>query len=728
MNGIQREGRYLSLTRLGDGVMEITLDRRDDSINMLDEHFTSELGLLLDTIRSDGSLRGVLLSSAKRAFLVGADLNVLLKLCDRPAGELAAFSLENGKVLSTLEDLPVPVVVAINGYALGGGLELALCADYRVLASDGQVGLPEVSFGIVPGWGGTVRLPRLANCQVALDWIVGARPQMPPKALEDGVVDALSHPAQLRQTALHWLHRAMRDELDWRTRRRRCKGAFEFEDSAIALARDKAQKGARFLPAALAVVDLLVRCAPLDRDAALSHEAETFARLVKTPTARALVAAYLSNQRLTKSHKNQAVEGNRVGRAAVLGAGIMGGGIAFTSALNRIPVLLKDISKKALNLGTGEARKLLLKHVEAGRMPQEQADAVLASIVPVLEFEQFDTVDLVIEAVVESLDVKREVLANVESLVKPGTVLASNTSSLSIAEIAAALKRPEDMVGLHFFNPVHQMPLVEVIRGPATRAYAIATAVGYVSAMGKTPLVVKDCPGFLVNRLLGAYMTAFLRLVHDGADFLSVDRVMQAWGWPMGPAYLMDVAGIDTLDKALIILGKAYPNVMATPYPTAIQLLASQQRCGQKSAAGFYLYEIDSKGKPRRSEDPRIGEVLGQVQPRGRVNFADEEIEERLMLAMILEAARCFDEEVTAGAAEIDVGMRLGTGFPAHHGGPLWYADSMGSAEVIRRCERYASLGGLYEVRTNIAAFMRKGGRFYGSHASLRSTPAIGST
>jgi len=717
MNDVQSEGRYLSLDVLGDGVMEIRLDHRGDSVNKLDERFTKELRVVLDRIRSDASLRGILLTSAKKAFLAGADLNVLSRLCERPEEALVAFSVENSNVLCALDDLPVPVIAAINGYALGGGLELALCADYRILASDGRVGLPEVSFGILPGWGGTVRLPRLTNCRVALDWIMGARPHEPQMALRDGLVDALAEPANLRQTALDWLRRAMGAELDWRERRRRRRSAFDLDHGAVEAARAKAQNGARFHPAALALVDLLVRCAPLTRDAALVHEAETFARLAKTPTARALVGAYVHSQRITKNSRSE--EGSRVARVAVLGAGIMGGGIAFTSAINDIPVLLKDISPQALDLGTGEVRKLLSKQVDAGRMPQERADAVLRSIVPLLEFEHFDTADIVVEAIVENLEIKQDVLASVEALVKPGTVLASNTSSLSIAEIAAALERPEDLVGLHFFNPVHQMPLVEVIRGSETREHAITTAVGYASAIGKTPLVVKDCPGFLVNRLLGAYMTAFLRLVHDGADFLRIDRVMEAWGWPMGPAYLMDVAGIDTLDKALTILGRAYPNVMATSYPTAIQLLAARKRHGQKSGAGFYEYQMDAKGKLRRSQDPEVGGVLDQAQPQGPKSFDDEEIEERLILAMVLEAARCFEEKVTGGAAEIDFGMRLGAGFPAHHGGPLWYADSIGSAQIVRRSERYASLDGLYRLDAGIGEFMRGGGRFYATNTSV---------
>ena len=713
------EGDLLSVTLLAGSFAEIIINSRRGEINKLDENFTKELSALLCILRAQATLRGILITSGKKAFLSGADMNVLSEICNRPTAALVEFSFENGRALSALEDVPVPVVAAINGYALGGGLEVALCADYRILASDGQVGLPEVGFGILPGWGGTTRLPRLTSGRVALDWIIGARPQIAQKALDDGVVDAIAEPARLRETALSWLNRASAGETDWRARRRRRQCPFELDDSALLHARENARKSARFNPAALAVADLLAECAPMTRDAALIKEAETFSWLAKTPTARALIAVFLSNQQIRKAVKNQAARGTVVRRAGVLGAGIMGGGIAYASAVNNIPVLLKDIRQEALNLGVCEAAKLLDKQVATGRMAQQQADSALASIVPALSFDQFDTVDLVVEAVVESLDVKHQVLVEVESRVRPGTVLASNTSSLAIGDIAVALRSPQRMVGMHFFNPVHQMPLVEVIRGPAADENAISTAIGYATAIGKTPLVVKDCPGFLINRLLGAYMTAFLMIVHEGADFLEIDRVMEAWGWPMGPAYLMDVAGIDTLDKALAILAEAYPTTMATSFRTAIQLLAAEKRYGQKNAAGFYVYETDARGRPRRCNEPRVSELLGRAQPHGPKHFDDHEIEERLMLAMILEAARCLEEQVVATAAEIDVGMRLATGFPAHHAGPLWYADSLGPAEVARRCERYSCFGGLYVVDSRIQSRMRAGVPFYARPAPV---------
>lgn len=689
---------FLQLKLLDEGIVELALDRRNESVNKLDTALVQAIDAALDALAARSDVRGVLLSSAKDAFLAGADMAALWAMLGSPKDELLAFCRDTDRVLTRLEDLPVPIVCAINGYALGGGLETALCADYRVLAGDAQIGFPEVGFGILPGVGGTVRTPRLAGSAVALEWIGSGRSFKAEAALKAGIVDAVTEAAQLRDGALAQLRRAIGGELDWQARRARRRGGFVVDADAFAAARAQAQKAAKHYPAPLTIVTLLETCAPLDRDAAFAHEAEAFATLMQTPTAKSLVAVFLSSQQLKKKNKAHSLSSRRVNRSAVLGAGIMGGGIAYTTALKNMPVLLKDIAQPALDLGMNEARKLLAKQVETGKLKPEASEKILGSITPMLAFEQFDTVDIVVEAVVENLKIKQQVLGEVEKLVRPGTVLASNTSSLAIAEIAETLQRPEDVVGMHFFNPVHLMPLVEVIRGPRSRDEAVATTVAYALAMGKTPLVVKDCPGFLINRILGAYFSALMLLIRDGADFAQIDRVMESWGWPMGPCYLLDVAGLDTLDKAMAILGKAYPDVMGAGFTTAIQLLASKKRYGQKTGAGFFRYEADAKGKPKRSNDPETYALLATIQPNGTRMIGDDEILDRMMLAMILEAARCLDEGVAGSAIEVDAGMRLGTGFPAHHGGPLWYAEHLGLNEVITRSARYRALGGVYEV------------------------------
>ena len=711
MSQVLFEGDCLRVTSQ-DGVVEICLDRKNDALNKLDERLLADIDEAVARIAA-AAPRGVLVGSGKEGFLAGADIAVLQKLLSRSLEQQVAFSRDMQRVLARLGDLPVPVVCAVNGYALGGGLEVALCADYRVLVDTAQIGFPEVSLGILPGAGGTVRTPRLADAATALEWITSARSYKAEAALKTGMVDVVVPAAQLRALALDWLQRAMNGQLDWQARRAQCKGPFAADAAIFSTARAEAARKAKHYPAALTVVDLLERSAPLTRDKAFEEEAASFAQLAQTATAKSLVGIFRANQQLKKIVKAQAGAGRKINRAAVLGAGIMGGGIAYTTAVKGMPVLLKDIAQSQLDLGVDEAKKLLAKQVEGGRLAQDKAAAILASIKPTLEFAEFDSVDVVVEAVVENLKIKQDVMSQVETLAKPGTVLASNTSSLSIAEIAAPLKRPEDVVGMHFFNPVHVMPLVEVIRGEKSSADAVAAAVAYGLAMGKTPLVVKDCPGFLINRILGAYFAAFLMLIRDGADFGAIDQAMEDWGWPMGPAYLMDVAGIDTLDKAMAILGKAYPEVMGVDYTTAFQLLAREKRYGQKTGAGFYRYEPDAKGRPKRLNDPDVAALLATIQPQGTRPFSDTEIVDRMMLAMILEAARCLEEEVVGSAVEIDAGMRLGTGFPAHHAGPLWHADALGLAEVLRRCEPYHPLGGLYVPSSGLSARAAQGKPYY---------------
>ncbi|MBU0538851.1 MAG: fatty acid oxidation complex subunit alpha FadB, partial [Gammaproteobacteria bacterium] len=356
---------------------------------------------------------------------------------------------------------------------------------------------------------------------------------------------------------------------------------------------------------------------------------------------------------------------------------------------------------------------LLGKQVSQQRISQDKADTILTSILGQLDFSDFDSLDIIAEAVVEKLEIKQAVLSETAKHSRPDTVLASNTSSLRISDIAAGLENPAQLVGMHFFNPVHMMPLVEVVIGPQSSDQAVAKTIAYALQMGKTPLLVKDCSGFLINRILGAYFAAFSLLVREGVDFQRIDNIMTAWGLPMGPAYLLDVAGLDTLDKAMRILGEAYPGVMAANFETAINALAKEGRYGQKTGAGFYQYQPDDKGRPQRSNDPQTAELLAANQIDSADAISDQDIEDRLVLAMLLEASRCLNEGICESAEDIDTGMRLGTGFPAHFCGPLWYADNKGLDWVMNGCERFASLGGLYSADSGLIERTKNKRPFY---------------
>lgn len=690
------QGQSLRLTLLDDGLVELCFDRQGSAINKFDNGTVSELAQATAAIKAHGSVRGVLLTSAKDSFIVGADIFEFPPLFAGPSEALIAFNAAQNAVFSAFEDLPMPIVAALKGLALGGGFEMLLTADCRVAADNAQAGLPEVGLGIMPGYGGTVRLPRLVGASIALDWIISSKPQPAAALFKAGAVDALCPAESLYGQALAQLQ-ALVSNASWQARRETLRAARQADSCDFAALKAEHGKRAKHYPAALVVVESIERNLPLTRDAALAEENRSFAQLAATPTAQALVQIFINEQSLRKKAKGYTRQARKLERAAVLGAGIMGGGISYTSAVHGTPVIMKDIAEAALDTGMGEARKLLAKQVDGGRMAPERAAAVLDSILPALGFEGFAAVDIVVEAIVENLGLKKRVLADVERHLQANAVITSNTSSLSIAEIGSELQRPENFAGMHFFNPVPVMPLVEVIKGPVTSEETATTVAGYAVAMGKTPVVVKDCPGFLVNRILTAQFVGFVTLIRDGADFLQIDRVMEAFGWPMGPAYLQDVIGMDTSCHVIDVITAGYGERMRLDFAHVIERMVQNKRLGQKSGSGFYRYQSDAKGRPQKSIDPQVVGLLDSVRLGGAQDFSDQEIVERMMLPMVVESALCLEQGVAESAADIDMSLVLGIGFPRHWGGALKYADLVGLPAIVEQCGRYETLGGCYQ-------------------------------
>lgn len=360
-----------------------------------------------------------------------------------------------------------------------------------------------------------------------------------------------------------------------------------------------------------------------------------------------------------------------------------------------------------------EATRQLARQVTSSRLTQSQSDKVLGAITSQLDNAGLAQVDLLIEAVVENLEIKHRVLAELEAIVGPDTLIASNTSSLRIDDIARPLQRPENVVGMHFFNPVPAMALVEVIQGSKTSDAAVSAAVGLAVAIGKTPIVVKDCPGFLVNRIVTPYINAFLQLVADGADFEQVDRVMEAFGWPMGPAYLQDVVGMDTSAHVCDVICAGYPQRMQSVERNALKLMVEHKRYGQKTGAGFYLYEPGQKGKTEKKTSPDAHALVATLQPPSRRDFSDSEIMERMMLPMLVESAAALEEGVVATPAELDMALLLGLGFPAYAGGPMKYADWLGLRQVVALCDKYSALGPSYQATPRMREMAALAERYY---------------
>jgi 3-hydroxyacyl-CoA dehydrogenase/enoyl-CoA hydratase/3-hydroxybutyryl-CoA epimerase/enoyl-CoA isomerase len=718
MNQYLHQGQTVRVVRLEDGFAELCFDRSGEAINKLDKLTLTEIAEAVAAIAATPDLRGVLVTSAKDVFIVGADITEFGALFKRPDDDMIAYFRKSNGALLAMEQLPIPVVAALNGFALGGGLELALGCDFRVMSNAAQIGLPEVQLGLFPGLGGTVRLPRVAGMQVAIDWVTGGKPSKAEAALAAGVVDEATSPEKLRETALALLKRAAANDIDWKQRR-------TAKANSVPLAADVAQalfteakarvakSSPKHQPAAMMAVESMEASWSLPIVEALDVETRQFVRVSKTQAANSLVQAFLSDQALKKLFKAHAKAARPTKSSAVLGAGIMGGGISFVSAQKGVPVRMKDIAQAQLDLGMNEASKLLARQVKSGKLVQDKANAILASITPQLDYNGFREVDAVVEAVVENIKVKHIVLAELEKVVREDAIIASNTSSLRIDDLALPLQRPQNFVGMHFFNPVPAMPLVEIVKGSKTSDEAVSTAVGYALTMGKTPIVVKDCPGFLVNRILIPNTRAFSQLIADGADFEKIDRVMEAYGWPMGPAYLMDVVGMDTGSHVCKVIAAGYPERMTTTWQDVLELMVEHKRYGQKNGVGFYRYEADPAGKPIKKPALDSHELIAKVQPNGRRDFSDQEIVERIMLPMIIEAATALEEGVVGTPAELDMALVLGIGFPRYAGGILKYADWLGMDKVVALSEKYAHLGAPYHATARMKDMAARGAKFY---------------
>ncbi len=711
------KGDTLYVNWLENGIAELVFDA-PGSVNKLDTATVASLGHALDVLEKQSELKGLLLRSEKAAFIVGADITEFLSLFLVPQEQLSQWLHFANSVFNRLEDLPVPTLSAVNGYALGGGCECVLATDYRVATPDLRIGLPETKLGIMPGFGGSVRLPRLLGADSALEIIAAGKDVGADQALSIGLVDAVVKPEKLVEGALSVLRQAIKGELDWKAKRAPKLEPLHLSKIEATMSFTIAkgmvmQTAGKHYPAPITAVKTIEAAATLGREEALKLENQSFVPLAHTPQARALVGIFLNDQYVKSLAKKQSGTVETPKQAAVLGAGIMGGGIAYQSAWKGVPVIMKDINDKSLTLGMTEAAKLLNKQLERGKINGLKMAGVISTIHPTLDYAGFERVDVVVEAVVENPKVKKAVLAETEDKIRPDTVLASNTSTIPISELASALKRPENFCGMHFFNPVHRMPLVEVIRGEKTSDDTIAKVVAWASKMGKTPIVVNDCPGFFVNRVLFPYFAGFSQLLRDGADFRQIDKVMEKqFGWPMGPAYLLDVVGIDTAHHAQAVMAAGFPQRMAKDYRDAIDALFEAGRYGQKNGLGFWRYKEDSKGKPRKEQDETVESLLADVSQPKR-EFSDEEIIARMMIPMVNEVVRCLEEGVIASPAEADMALVYGLGFPPFHGGAFRWLDTLGSAKYLDMAQQYEHLGPLYAVPDGLRAKARLNEPYY---------------
>ncbi|MGL1088025.1 fatty acid oxidation complex subunit alpha FadB [Vibrio vulnificus] len=714
------QAETLQVKEVQDGVAEI-LFCAPNSVNKLDLATLASLDKALDALTAHSGLKGVMLTSDKDAFIVGADITEFLGLFAKPEEELDQWLQFANSIFNKLEDLPVPTVAVVKGHTLGGGCECVLATDLRIGDKTTSIGLPETKLGIMPGFGGCVRLPRVIGADSAMEIITQGKACRAEEALKIGLLDAVVDSDRLYASALQTLTDAINEKIDWKARRQQKTSALTLSklEAMMSFTMAKglvAQVAGPHYPAPMTAVVTIEEGARFARNQALDIERKHFVKLAKSEEAKALVGLFLNDQYIKGIAKKAAKSANKeTQRAAVLGAGIMGGGIAYQSALKGVPVMMKDIAQASLDLGMTEASKLLNKQLERGKIDGFKMAGILASITPSLHYAGIDNNDIIVEAVVENPKVKAAVLSEVEEQVSEETVLTSNTSTIPINLLAKSLKRPENFCGMHFFNPVHRMPLVEIIRGEHTSDETINRVVAYAAKMGKSPIVVNDCPGFFVNRVLFPYFGGFSMLLRDGADFTQIDKVMERkFGWPMGPAYLLDVVGIDTAHHAQAVMAQGFPERMGKQGRDAIDALFEANKYGQKNGSGFYTYTMDKKGKPKKAFSDEVVPILAPVCATQQA-FDDQTIIQRMMIPMINEVVLCLQEGIIASAQEADMALVYGLGFPPFRGGVFRYLDSVGIANFVAMAQQHVELGAMYQVPQMLIDMAEKGQTFYGA-------------
>ena len=663
----------------------LIFDTPASRVNLLDTRLMGCLDRRLAELESriaTGHPIALVLWSAKRGnFIAGADVNEIAQIEDAEDGR--AKSAEGQRIFRRLERLGIPKVAAIHGTCLGGGTELALACDVRV-ASDSpstMLGLPEVRLGLIPGFGGSVRLPRLIGIQRALSMILTGRSVSARTAHRYGLVDQVLPSEDFRAAVETTVMDTVLGRMERTPRRLPLRDRLLEETGTgrrvlFANARKRVLNASRGMyPAPLAAIDVIRESIGLPLAEAFEIESRALGRVATTGVGRNLVRLFRLGQAARKALSPEVVDRAReIDKVAVLGAGVMGGGIAELVAAQDIAVILKDIDREALDAGLRHAGELLRKAGQRGIIAPAEVGLKFALIHGTLEYERFEDVDLVIEAVTEQLPLKREVLRQAEEVLSPRAVFATNTSALSVTKLSEAAARPENVVGVHFFNPVHRMPLVEIIRTETSSEAALATAFKLADRLGKTVVLVADRPGFLVNRLLAPYLNEAGFLLEDGADVAAIDGALTEFGFPMGPCRLLDEVGFDIAGHVAKEMRRAFGDRLKPS--STLDTLKDLGRLGKKNGRGFYTYS---------GREERVDREVARAFESGGGTVAEEEIIERCLLLSVNEAMYALSEKVVARAGDVDLAMVLGTGFPPHRGGPLAWAETLGAGRVRDR-------------------------------------------
>ncbi len=713
----------LTLEKVG-AVAVVTFDDPANKVNTLHSRLMPEFEALLTQIQGDPSYKGVVVISGKDScFVAGADIEELSTAPD--AAAIEKLSHKGQALFAKLEAFPLPVVAAIHGACLGGGLELALACRYRIAttASCTVLGLPEVMLGLLPGAGGTQRLPRLIGLQAAVQMMLAGNSLRPEKAYRMGLVDYLTIPEGLRAVAIQAALDLASQKLH--PKRKKPKGLMGLlekypmgQNLILNKARSMVQQKTKGLyPAPFAIIEVLRTGIQDGTRLGFAKESREFAQLSQTSVSKSLISLYYGQNDLKKNRYG--TPQHKATKLAVLGGGLMGSGIALVSIQKNFHVRLKDLNQESI----GNSKKYIWKELDQKRkrrsLSECEANQIFSRFSTQLDFHKFDTVDVVIEAVFEDLTLKHRVLQEVEANTPDTCIFASNTSALPISQIASVSKRPQNVVGMHYFSPVHKMPLLEVVVTEQTSDATAAIAVDVGIRQGKTVIVVKDGPGFYTTRILAPFMDEAALLCQEGMAFDELDTMMQRFGYPVGPIMLMDEVGLDVAQHVAEELKTAFGERVSSQDPAALQDLLSKKCLGRKSGKGFYLYDTPSLWKKvlcrkkGKAINPLAVEAL-QKKRRGEAPKDPAQVTARMAMRMVNEAVYCLQEGILSRPLDGDIGAVFGLGFPPIHGGPFRYLDTMGISKAVDQLHRLRDqYGARFEPAPLLVEMGTTGKRFY---------------
>ncbi len=707
-----------TIEKIDDRISILYFDLPDEKINKFSTPVMEDFKTTIESLQERRDIKCLLFMSKKQGiFIAGADVKEIQSISSEEEGYNVGRAGQ--QVFNKFEALPFIKIAVINGACMGGGTELSLCCDYRLITDSpkAKMALPEVNLGILPGWGGTQRLPRLVGLQRALDMILTGRGLNGKRAWKAGIADKVIPEQWVKEKALEFAGEILAGKGKKYTEHRKPKGAanvlLEKTPAGRSLIFSQAEKALLkkthgHYPAPALALETIKKTYNIPLKEGLEIEARALGSLIPTAISKNLVQLFFWTEEIKKENgiDNPELKGAHISKAAVLGAGIMGGGIAQLFASKNIPVRVKDISNEAVAKAYQQAAEVLKPKVKKRRISKLEFTQIMNRITGTVEYSGFRSADIVVEAIIEDIKIKKMVLAELEEKITKNAVIATNTSSLMVDEMAEALKHKERFVGMHFFNPVHRMPLVEVIKGKDSSQEAIATVFNLTKKLGKTPIVVKDGPGFLVNRLLLPYMVEAVSLLEQGNSILNLDKALVNFGMPMGPIELFDEVGIDVALKVAKILQVSMGDRMAES--DLLQKLVDENRLGKKNGKGFYKYQ----GRKKEYDDG----IDGFIDIKEKTILDETEIIQRCVYPMINEAARCLDEGIVGRARDVDLGMIFGTGFAPFRGGLLKYADAEGIDKIVTILKEYTnSYGKRFTPSKSLLKMQKSGKGFYGN-------------